>query len=132
MIDCLCSLLPLLASSIIGPVVGGIIGGFSFAIMEVTICSISGIVSIKHHKSCIQTSKRQKIEHRTSETIQSNIASHPLPQQPSPSYPHKPPAQYPYLEAPAGYTVYHDQKIKMELMMLMVPPPPSYDDFYKN
>ena len=138
----------MLASSIIGPVVGGVIGGFMFVIIVVTICCITAIVIIKHRKSRIQTSNSQQVELSSTGTIQPNVTSRPLakqppplypqqpptsyPQQPPPSYPQQPPAQYPYLVTPVGNTVYPDQEINIEPKTLTVPPPPSYDDFYKN
>ena len=121
----------MLASSIIGPVVGGVIGGFIFVIIVVTIWCITAIVIIKHRKSRIQTFNSQQFELRSTGTIQPNTASHPLAQQPPPSYPQQPPAQYPYLVTPAGNTVYTDQEINLEPKTLRVPPPPSYDDLYK-
>ena len=143
MIECLCSLLPLVASSIIGPVVVGVIGGFIFVI-----CCIAGIVIIKHRKSRNQISNSQQVELRSTGTIQPNTASHPLAQQPPPSYPQQPPTlytqrpppsypqqlpgQYPYLVTPVGNTVYPNQEINMEPKTLTVPPPPNYDDLYRN
>ena len=132
MIECLYSLLPLVASSIIGPVVGGVIGSFIFVIIVVTICCIAGFVIIKHHKSHSQISNSQQVELRSTGIIQPNMASHPIAQQPPSSYPQQPPAQYPYLVTPVGNTVDHDQEINMEPKTLTVPPPPGYDDFYKN
>ena len=122
----------MLASSIIGPVVGGVIGGFIFIIIMVAICCIAGIFIIKHHKSHIQTSNSQQIELRSTGTIQPNTGSHPLAQQPPSSHPQQPLAQYPYLVTPASNTVYPDQEINMDPKTLRVPPPPSYDDLYKN
>ena len=120
------------ASSIIGPIVGGVIGGFIFVIIVVTICCIAAIVIIKHHKTHIRTTNNQQIELRSAGTIQSNSASHPLAQQPPPSYSQQPPVQYPYLITPAGNTVYPDQEMNLEPKTLRALPPPSYDDLYKN
>ena len=137
-INCLCSFvsLPAAAPSVIGPFVGGVVGGFIFIV--VIICCIAAVVIKKHHKSRIQTSYRQQIELRSAGTIQPNTASHPLAQQPPPSYPQRPPPSYSeqppaaYLVTPLSNTVYLDQEINMEPKTLRVHPPPSYADLYNN
>ena len=120
----------------------------------VIICCIAAVVIKKHHKSRIQTSYRQQIELRSAGTIQPNTASHPLAQQPPPSYPQQPPPSYSeqpppsyseqpppsyseqppaaYLVTPSSNTVYLDQEINMEPKTLRVHPPPSYADLYNN
>ena len=75
-IDYLCSFVSLVTSSIIRPIVGGVIGGFNFVIIVVVICCIAAIVIRKHHKRHVGTSDSQQIELRSAGSIQSNTPSH--------------------------------------------------------
>ena len=128
MINCLCSFLPLPASSIIGPVID-VIGDIIFIIIIVAICYIPAIVIIKHIKTFIQNSNNQQNELRSANIIQSNTASYPLAQQPPPLCTQQP---SPYLITPTSNTVYPDQEINMKPKTLRALPPPSYYDLYKN
>ena len=129
-IDYLCSFVSLVTSSIIGPIVGGVIGGFNFVITVVVICCIAAIVIRKHHKSHVGTSNSQQIELRYAATIQSNTPSHPLAQQPPPSYLELPPAVY-HITLSSN-TIYPDQEITVKSKTLRVHPPPSYTELYNN
>ena len=129
-IDYLYYFVSLVTSSIIGPVVGGVIGGFNFVIIVVVICCIATIVIRKHHKSHVGTSNSQRIELRSAGTIQPNTPLYHLAQQPPPSYLDQPSATY-HITLSSN-TIYPDQEITVKSKTLRVHLLPSYAELYNN
>ena len=129
-IDYVYSFVSLVTSSIIGPVISSVIGGFNFVIIVVVICCITAIVIRKHHKSHVGTSNSQQIELRSGGIIQPNTPSYHLVQQPPPSYLEQPSATY-HITLSSN-TIYPRQEITVKSKTLRVHPPPSYAELYNN